>query len=866
MSLIAALQFELAGRGNGWTTIDDLTTEPIRMRRGMTGSGPNDRVATTGSLTFSLDNSATNAAGLIGSYSPNHVNKRTGFKLGIGVRLALTPEHAPIAIASSSIDNPTEITTAVAHGLTSGDTVVVAGHAGSTPSINGTYVATVLSPTVFTIPVNVTADGTGGTVTRRNTYYVFSGTLDSIQPSAGLYAGDLQVRCTAVDWMNEAAKMRVTGIPTQLGKRADELFATLVASVPTQPIAIEIQTGSETYPYALDDAQDESDSILTLFQRIASSELGYIYIKGDRSQGGTLVFESRRHRATQTANADNFTDVRQLCALAMAQSRGDVINKLQTISHQRRVDAAATTVLARLENPILVGPNTSITLLMAFRDPDQEAARVGGTDMVAPVSGTDYIANTAADGSGSNVTSSVSVVANYGGNGVRWTVTNNGAAGAYLTLLQARGRGLYGFQNAILEAEDDESQINYGEHASTIDMHYQADPSVASEAAIYVVNLYKDPATQVQSAEFVVPYTDVALLDRLLRRAISDRVGITEQVTGLTTVGNVGSQQVGYFINAIDLTLDGRNTLALSWLLAPADKTAYWLLEVVGRSELDATTVLGFGQIVGHTDVAHCDTHEDVPHDDTLHSDTAHADAAHADALHGDVVHSDAAHADAGHADTAHADGAHADVSHGDTAHSDTLHSDSAHVDTAHADAAHDDAHSDGAHADVAHSDTAHGDTAHDDVAHVDDYQHVDEHGDHDDFAHFDVHDDDVVHSDTAHVDEAHEDAPHADTHTDVAHADVHDDNAHADTAHADAAHADTAHVDTAHADVAHSDGAHADTAHVDTAHDDGAHGDTAHSDSAHADTAHGDTAHADVSHADVSHDDDHCDTAHGDL
>lgn len=72
-----------------------------------------------------------------------------------------------IAVSSSSVANPSVITTGAAHGFLTGHQVAIAGHAGSTPSINGTHVVTVLSPTTFSIPVNVTVGGTGGTATRQ---------------------------------------------------------------------------------------------------------------------------------------------------------------------------------------------------------------------------------------------------------------------------------------------------------------------------------------------------------------------------------------------------------------------------------------------------------------------------------------------------------------------------------------------------------------------------------------------------------------------------------------------------------------------------------------------------------------------------
>lgn len=67
-----------------------------------------------------------------------------------------------VTITSSSVASPSVITTA-ANTFVSGDTVTIAGHTGSTPAIDGDRVATVVNGTSFTIPINVTVGGTGGT-------------------------------------------------------------------------------------------------------------------------------------------------------------------------------------------------------------------------------------------------------------------------------------------------------------------------------------------------------------------------------------------------------------------------------------------------------------------------------------------------------------------------------------------------------------------------------------------------------------------------------------------------------------------------------------------------------------------------------
>jgi Putative DnaT-like ssDNA binding protein len=70
-----------------------------------------------------------------------------------------------LGIASSSVASPSNITTIAPHGFTSGQSVTITGHTGSTPALAGPYVITVTGARTFTIPVNVTVAGSGGSVT-----------------------------------------------------------------------------------------------------------------------------------------------------------------------------------------------------------------------------------------------------------------------------------------------------------------------------------------------------------------------------------------------------------------------------------------------------------------------------------------------------------------------------------------------------------------------------------------------------------------------------------------------------------------------------------------------------------------------------
>lgn len=80
----------------------------------------------------------------------------------------------PTSLATAKfVSNPCKVTTAQAHGLTTGDSVTITGVSGGTfsPTINGTFPVTVVDSTSFTIASNCTAASTvnTGTIVGANT-------------------------------------------------------------------------------------------------------------------------------------------------------------------------------------------------------------------------------------------------------------------------------------------------------------------------------------------------------------------------------------------------------------------------------------------------------------------------------------------------------------------------------------------------------------------------------------------------------------------------------------------------------------------------------------------------------------------------
>lgn len=74
--------------GAGYVDVTtDVLADGLYLEYGIFGNSPLDRMASSGTLEFALRNDASNSAGLLGYYSPNHVNCRSGFTFGIPVRV-----------------------------------------------------------------------------------------------------------------------------------------------------------------------------------------------------------------------------------------------------------------------------------------------------------------------------------------------------------------------------------------------------------------------------------------------------------------------------------------------------------------------------------------------------------------------------------------------------------------------------------------------------------------------------------------------------------------------------------------------------------------------------------------------------------
>lgn len=425
------------------------------------------------------------------------------------------------------------------------------------------------------------------------TYYKFRGSIVNIAPLPGKV--EHLVHVVVNDWMDEAARTKVRNLTVQSNVRSDQVFALLFANVNRAPQSTQYNITSDLYATALDNTQDEGTTILTELKKLTDSELGFCYIRRNQTDGETLVFESRNERISKLTNALILDDT-TLRGLDALRSRDEVVNHFKVEVHPRQIDTAATTVLFTLGSPQLFYASGAFPpgFIGTYRDPSQPEVRIGGTEIVAPVAGTDYTFNTAAAGTGQNIVTQLSVTATAYGNQVLLEVYNRGPLDGYLTSLQVRGKGVYAFRTIVQEASDSASIAANGETVVTVDMPYQSDPNVGLDTAYYLLNRGIRQAQKVNSASYHAN-SSPDLLNSALALEPGDRIGLEEATTGIIK----SDEPKGFFIAGVQFSMMAPGSIQVTYTLMPADNDKLWILEKRGYSELNATTRFGFAIFTG---------------------------------------------------------------------------------------------------------------------------------------------------------------------------------------------------------------------------------------------------------------------------
>lgn len=335
-----------------------------------------------------------------------------------------------------------------------------------------------------------------------------------------------------------------------------------------------IDDGKTTIPYWQISDQALSEAICDFVQ----AEGGIFYIRGD----GVPVFEDRHHRPSDRDSLTTYTDAE---IAELTQELISPENHIEVVVHPRRVGTPASVIWtgASAGAPILLAAGEIQELYVSYNDPDT-GNPCEATDVISPASTTDYTANTAEDGTGTNITANLSVALVEESNRYSVVVANSGSVDMYVTLLQVRGTPLIADDVMSLVAEDLQSIGDYLQRDLTIDCALLSNTLEAQDRADYEIGIRAQPRTQVKRLRLAA-----GNVQEKIAREISDRITIASE-----------SRQVSedFFIDAVTVTIDGKfgrdtffEDIDVAWELTPVT-SLFFLLDV---DEIDDETVgLGY--------------------------------------------------------------------------------------------------------------------------------------------------------------------------------------------------------------------------------------------------------------------------------
>lgn len=323
-------------------------------------------------------------------------------------------------------------------------------------------------------------------------YVRWTGKLRVINPISGMF-GPQTTQCVAHDSMGDLSESDIREISPTFDQTSDVLLDAVFDSLPTdsQPLARDFDLGLYTVKVAFDDLGGGTKG-LSVAERIVSGEQGRLFVKGD----GTMRFMNSDTLALQIPV---YTFVAGEASIEVPSNLDNVFNRPRLTGHPKSF-SPSTIVLAAQDGALSIPAGATVELWLTYNDPDVPSTNIGGKTFVDPLAATtDYLWNANEDGSGANLTASVSVTADFFITTVKLTITNNAIVVAWKQLLQVRGIGIFDYDPITAESYTARS---YGNRPIDIDLPYQADILVLNAQAAFIDATYRDLADQVSGVQF----------------------------------------------------------------------------------------------------------------------------------------------------------------------------------------------------------------------------------------------------------------------------------------------------------------------------------------------------------------------------
>jgi hypothetical protein len=403
-----------------------------------------------------------------------------------------------------------------------------------------------------------------------SSYTKYVGFLDSIQPAPDL-SGQHTATLRALGPLSIPIAADATTVPMQTNIYTGVAVNAVLDAIGWASGDRVIDSGATILARWWLDAASPMNAL----QDVETTEFGFL----GETQDGKIFFEDRNHRTvTSRCNA-----VQAVFSDAPGSTlKYQVINPLdsrQSIANLVTVDVVTYSVGALATLWLVSG----VPSLAAGASADFWASAGSGVDSwTTPAPTTDYLANAAPDGSGTDLTSSLTITVSKFASSMKITIQNTAGVTAYLTRLQARGAPLVASDPVTIKAEDTTSEGQYGQRKYPIATKWIPSIPVAQGYTEFVKDQFKS-AMPLQEITFLAN-RGANYLNESLARQISDR--ITLIATGIMKLGIYQD----FWVESVTHRLTAKHEHYVTYSLSPAQ--IYGTAWILGVSVLGTDSIL----------------------------------------------------------------------------------------------------------------------------------------------------------------------------------------------------------------------------------------------------------------------------------
>lgn len=365
---------------------------------------------------------------------------------------------------------------------------------------------------------------------------LFRGYIRDIRPAPGQH----RERTVEIECEDAMALLDQHEGPTalQTDVYADDIISAVVSAVFT-PASTSYDQGINKFSVSAERWTDV-DKIgvgyeeITASQKITdacASDWGRFYV----SKSGVPTFKNRHSVALDSTVELVLSD--DMVDMGYAKSVAEVYNQIETKAVPRSVSGTVEVLGAFAgDNKPYLRPGEVTTVKINFVDPDNTALQIGGKDAIAPVAGTDVIANDQQGGGGTSYSASIGIAMTARADYAEVTLTNNAAVPVYITTLRVRGYPVRVTDEIPVLAGNAVSQNAYQKRKLVVSTPLVNLQSEAAMLAQHLLDTWKDPRDAVTGVAFLANAGDDTLTNAARDLELLDRVTLTETQTGLSAI------------------------------------------------------------------------------------------------------------------------------------------------------------------------------------------------------------------------------------------------------------------------------------------------------------------------------------------